>query len=75
MKPRMTSQSPRLHKTYRVGSSGVRIVWRDGSVTTFSPYSVVTFSRVPLKIEGRLYRASRSSLLGYEAPSLEPVRS
>jgi len=65
------SPSPRLHKSYRAGSSGVRIVWRDGTVTTYPSYALVTFSRVPFRVEGRLYRVSRH--LGYEAPALRPA--
>jgi hypothetical protein len=71
---RNPSPSPRTGKTYRVGSSGLKVTWRDGSVTTFQPQSVVTFSAVPLRIEGRLYRTTRSERLGYEAPALEPSR-
>ena len=69
MTPR--SHPTRLGKVFRAGSSGVRIVWRDGTETTYGPHSVVTFSRAPLRIEGRLYRVSRTTRLGYEAPSLD----
>jgi hypothetical protein len=60
----------RLGKVFRAGSSGVRIVWRDGTETIYAPHSIVTLlSRAPLRIEGRLYRVSRP--LAYEAPSLD----
>jgi hypothetical protein len=72
MKATRRRMSLRLGKTYRVGSSGVRITWRDDeTVTTHPPYSVITFSRVPLKVEGRLYRVTRAGALGYEAPRLK----
>ena len=67
------SQLPRPAKTYRAGAAGARITWRDGIVTTLLPRRFVTFSRVPMRIEGRLYLVSSASHLAYEAPTLEPV--
>lgn len=67
------NRHPRLGKAYRVGSTGARILWRDGSVTTHPPRSVITLLHVPERIEGRLYLVGLRSHLAYEAPSLEPA--
>lgn len=63
-----------IRQEYRVGPRGAVVTWRDGSVSTYAPYTVVMLDRMPLKIEGRLFRSSRHTSLGYEAPALEPVR-
>ena len=64
-----------LRELYRVGPGGVRITWSNGSVSEYTAHTVVMLDRMPLKIEGRLYRLSREyGQLGYEAPALEPVK-
>jgi hypothetical protein len=57
--------------TYRVGRGGVRITWRDGSTTSHSAGTTFVLERSPLRVNGRLFRVTRSGHLRYEAPRLE----
>lgn len=62
---------PSLGTVYRVGATGARVVYRDGSVARHEPWTLVMFTRHPLKIEGRLSEVGRRGLT-YEAPAFVP---
>jgi hypothetical protein len=62
-----------IGKLYRAGPGGVTVTWRDGSVSTYAARTIIVLDRLPLKVEGRLFRTTRTGALGYEAPRLEPV--
>lgn len=45
---------PKLQTVYRTGKDGARVVYRDGTTVQHAPFALVMFSRVPLKVDGRL---------------------
>lgn len=57
---------------YKAGRGGVRVVWRDGTVSTYPAFSTVIFDHQPLTIEGRLLRVGPRNTLQHEAPALVP---
>jgi hypothetical protein len=62
---------PQLQTVYRVGATGVRITYRDGTVVQHAPNRLVMFSRPPLRVEGRLYLEGSSGAT-YE---VQPARA
>jgi len=76
--PSRSRNPSRRHRPerYVVGRGGVRVTWDDGTTTTFSSGARLNFaswSRQPVRVEGRMLRTASRGGLGYEAPALHPL--
>ncbi|HYW90702.1 MAG TPA: hypothetical protein VFB50_23235 [Chloroflexota bacterium] len=59
------------------GRGGVRVTWDDGTITTYAAGARLSnpssWSRQPVRVEGRMLRTASRGGLGYEAPALHPL--
>jgi len=60
---------------YRVGRSGARVEFTDGSCVDFPPGHLIQLEQLPKKITGSLFPLDEDGRLGYEAPQLLPLSS